>query len=152
MSKKPWPTKLNTAKDLAGFLRRKMKAVGGKHNDFKFKTAERFLADILFDWRDPYEIALVYNAAIDATGLVDDIWYLLDLRAYVRLRRQYAPLQGVAHYVYLAMFADVGADKQVWLAIVEDLEDAIVAKDTATEQALRERLKVLEQLGEVDEE
>lgn len=137
---KTWPTTLESATDLAGFLRRKMKQAGGEIR--AFKTAERFLKDILSDWGDAYEIALVYDRVIDTYGATDQIWNLLDLRAYTRFRRQYAPVQGTAYYVYQATFATSGAQRAQMLDLVEELEDAIAAQDTAEQKRLRGLLDV----------
>jgi hypothetical protein len=134
-----WPIKMATSTDLAGFLRRKM-VVAGSTTTFKFGTAERFLRDILDDWKDAYEIAVVIDAVIDAKGPTDQIWNLLDLRRWPRLRGEYAPVKGTARYTYLARYADVGADKQELLALIEDLEDAIVAEATATVRLLKTEL------------
>jgi len=135
-----WPIKMATSTDLAGFLRRKLVAASGDPTTFMFKTAERFLRDILDDWRDPYEIAVVIDSVINATGPTDAIWNLLDLRRWLRLRAEYAPVKGTARYFYLARYADVGADKQELLALIEDLEDAIVAEATATVRLLKTEL------------
>jgi len=137
---RPWPTTLDDATDLAGFLRRKMKQAGGKLE--AFKTAERFLKDILADWRDPYEIAVVYSRVIDHYGATDQIWNLLDLRAYSRFRRQYAPVQGTAQYVYLAVFGTSGAQRAQILDLVEEFEDALVARNVAEWKRM---------IGELDE-
>ena len=133
-----WPIKMATSTDLAGFLRRKMVVAG--RTTFMFGTAERLLHDILDDWKDAYEIAVVIDSAIDATGPTDAIWNLLDLRRWLRLRGEYAPVKGTARYTYLARYADVGADKQELLALIEDLEDAIVAEATATVRLLKTEL------------
>jgi hypothetical protein len=133
-----WPTRLESAIELAGFLRRKMESVGGQLT--AFKTATKYLADLLADWQDGYEIAVVYDSAIDANGPTDEIWKLLDLRAYPRLRRQYAPMRGTARYVYLAMFGAQGEDRRELLALVEDLEDALLVEDALKAEAVREVL------------
>ena len=108
-----------------------------------FKTAERFLKDILADWRDPYAIAMVYSEVVDSYGPTDHIWNMLDLRAYARFRRKYAPAQGTAQYVYLATFAASGAQRAQLFDLVEELEDALVARDVPVQQALRGQLDEL---------
>ena len=137
-STKTWPTTLKTATDLAGFLRRKMEQAGGELQ--AFKTATRFLADILADWGDPYEVAVIYDRVIDSYGATSQIWNLLDLRAYVRFRRQYAPVQGTAEYVYQALFAATGAQRAQILDLVEELEDAMMVQDAAKIKQLRGQL------------
>jgi len=135
---KAWPTKLETETDLAGFLRRRLEQEGGGLQ--AFKTAERFLKDILSDWRDPYEIAVVYDRVIASLGASDKIWNLLDLRAYARFRRSYAPVQGTAHYTYIALFGATGPQRAQIFDLVEELEDALLVRDKATEKRLREEL------------
>lgn len=141
MVKKAWPTTLDTAADLAGFLRRRIEQAGGKLR--AFKTAERYMWDILSDWGDPYEIAMVYDKVIETHGAVEEVWSLLDLRAYVRFRRQFAPLQGVAYYAYQATFGASGPEKAQMFDLVEALEDAIVAQDTTEAQRRRKSLDEL---------
>ena len=143
-----WPTTLETSKDLAGWLRRKMESAGGKLT--AFKVTERCFDGLLADGHDPYEVALVYDAAIDANGPVEEIWNLLDPRAFARLRERRALVKGTAYYVYLAHYADVGADnREAIFALIEDLEDAIVAEARTTEKLIRADLdgRVLGLLG-----
>lgn len=133
-----WPKKLETETDLAGFLRKKLESVGGTLT--AFKTAERFLRDILADWGDPYEIAMVYEAVINVHGPTPHIWNMLDLRAYTRFRRQYAPVQGTAYYAYQATFAATGPLRGRLWVLVEALEDALLARNAEAVQEIQGKL------------
>jgi len=115
-----------------------MESVGGTLT--AFKTAERFLRDILADWGDPYEVAMVYDTVINEHGPTPHIWNMLDLRAYTRFRRQYAPVQGTAYYAYQATFAATGPQSGRLWVLVEALEDAIVAENAEAEREIRDRL------------
>jgi len=122
-----WPTKMETSKDLAGFLRRKLEVTG--RTAFMFGTAERLLRDVLAEWKDAYEIAVMLDRIVDARGATAEIWNLLDLRSWLRLNTEYAPVKGTALYYYLAKFSETSDDNRAAIYdILIDLEDALVAE------------------------
>lgn len=142
-----YPTELKTAKDVAGVLRRFNDAMADK-SPFRFTTVEKLIREILTDYPDPYEVAVVLSRAVEHGELALDgaIWNTLDVRAFGRLREWCYLPEGMGRYAYLMDFvagASLRAQCYPWLAAWEDAAD-----DTRTiAQARVELDKLLESIG-----
>lgn len=142
-----YPAELKTAKDIAGVLRRVNDDLADK-SPFRFATVEKLLREILTDYPDPYEVAVVlsraaYRGELDLGG---EVWNTLDVRAYARLRTWYWMPEGMGRYAYLMDFvagASLWAQCYPWLAAWEDAAD----DSRAITKAQAELDRLLEGIG-----
>lgn len=146
----PQPKALEpNAEFVAGVLRCLWERWGLQGIDFKFKTAQKTVREILEDYPDPYEVAIVLLSAAERDhGVLEDVWLTLDVRAFGRLRGWIANLpDGAARYIYLARYAAPrewrAACWAVCYPLIGDLEDAAEAGDYDAAQAALESLKEL---------